>query len=163
MEVKKAGADLQLAYMTNLHNASQALYNMYTWMVRAGQEAKFFEIVRVFSLVFNAQDLSVRVHRAFQLADGNLSFCFDEFSPLARYTKDQACLQIKTILTDYAAEELHPALKAAFVEIVSQEDERVISKRKADLARNASSKRPRRNQDNIQHTGQSYTMSNMTT
>ena len=70
MEVKKAGADLQEAYMANLHTASQALYNMWSWMVRAGQENSFFDVVRVFSLVFNAQDLSVRVHRGSRLANG---------------------------------------------------------------------------------------------
>ncbi|MCJ1258043.1 hypothetical protein MMC24_005872 [Lignoscripta atroalba] len=163
MEVKKAASDLQEAYMANLHNASQALYNMYTWMVRAGQQQTFFKHVRVFSLVFNAQDLSVRVHRAFQLPDGNLSFRFDEFWPLARYTKDQACLLIRTILTDYAAQELHRDLKTTFIEIVNQEDQRVASKRKANVARNASSKRPRRNQDTTQQTGQSFAMSNMNT
>lgn len=61
-EVKKAGADLQEAYTANLHSASQALFNIYTWMVRAGQEEQFFDEVRVFSVVFNAQDLGVRVH-----------------------------------------------------------------------------------------------------
>ena len=164
MEVKKAASDLQDAYMANLHNASQALYNIYLWMVRAGQVEAFFRTVRVFSFVFNAQDLSVRVHRASQLAEGNIGFRFDEFSPLGRYSKDQACLLIKTILTDYAAQELHPALTAAFAEIVKQEDERVISKRKNNPPRDVGpSKRVRKSQNAAQHTGQSFAIGNLST
>jgi hypothetical protein len=164
-EVKKAGSDLQEAYTANLHSSSQALYNMYNWMIRAGQEDVFFETVRVFSVVFNAQDLSVRIHRAVKLPTVGeaLSFQFDEFSPLGRYTKDQACLLIHTILNDYAAEELHPLLKTAFDEVVSQEDERVACKRKIDTARNNSSKRAKKNKNNVQHTGQSFAMSNLST
>lgn len=161
MEVKKAGADLQDAYMANLHSASQALYNMYNWMVRAGQEQEFIDIVRVFTIVFNAQDMAVRVHRAEALdtAGRALRFHFDEYKPLARYTKDQACLLIRTILSDYATPELYPTLKAAFVEITSQEDERVANKRKAGAKRSPSTKRARRNQN----TGQSFNMGNLTT
>ena len=164
MEVKKAASDLQDAYMANLHNASQALYNIYLWMARAGEVEAFFKTVRVFSFVFNAQDLSVRVHRASQLAEGNIGFRFHEFSPLGRYTKDQACLLIKSILTDYAAQELHPALHAAFTEIVKQEDERVVSKRKNNPPRDVgTSKRVRKSQNTIQHTGQSFAIGNLST
>lgn len=167
MEVKKAAADLQDAEMANLHSASQALNNMYNWMVRAGKdhEKAFFDHVRTFSLVFNAQDLSVRVHRACMLPEGYLSFRFDEFLPLARYTKDSACLLIQTILRDYAAKELHPALKKAFAEIIRQEDLRVLNKRKANPARSASTKKARKNQDSSGslRTGQSFGMSNLST
>jgi hypothetical protein len=161
MEVKKAGADLQDAYIANLHSASQALYNMYNWMMQAGKEQEFFHKIRVFSLVFNAQDLSVRIHRAERLptANGALKFQFDEFSPLDRYTRDQACLLINTILTNYATPELHPTLKAAFVEIVNQEDERVATKRKGGPKRSPSTKRSRREQN----TGQSFNMANLST
>ncbi len=164
MEVKKAGADLQEAHITNLHSASQALYNMYLWMVRAGKAETFFKTVRVFSFVFNAQDLGVRVHRVSQLADGNIGFRFDEFSPLGRYSKDQACLLVKTILNNYAAQELHRELKAAFTEVVKQEDERVMSKRKNNPPRDVGpSKRPRRGQNATQHTGQSFAIGNLST
>lgn len=163
IEVKKAAADLQDAEMANLHSASQALYNMYTWMVRAGQEEAFFDQIRVFSLVFNAQDLSVRVHRVLQQPDGNLSFRFDEFHAAARYTKDSACLLIESILTDYAARELHPALKTAFAEIIRQEDLRVLNKRKANAVRSASTKKLRRSQDSASNlrTGQTFSMGNL--
>ena len=88
----------------------------------AGEVEAFFKTVQVFSFVFNAQGLSLRVHRASQLADGNIGFRFDKFSPLGRYSKDQASLLIKTIVTDYAAQKLHSALNAAFAEIVKQEE-----------------------------------------
>ncbi|KAH6678696.1 hypothetical protein B0J14DRAFT_583272 [Halenospora varia] len=164
-EVKKAGADLQDAYTANLHSASQALYNIYNWMVRSNREDIFLEEVRVFSVVFNAQDLGIRVHRAIKLPTegGALSFGFDELRPLDRYTKDQACLLIQAIITDYAAKELHPTLKSTFAEIVNQEDERIASKRKAALAGASSSKRARRSMNDILNTGQSFGMSNLST
>ena len=164
-EVKKAGADLQDAYTANLHSASQALYNIYNWMIHARQKDLFLEQVQVFLMIFNAQDLGVQVHYAVKLSmrDEALCFQFDEFEPLGRYTKDQACLLIQTILTDYAAKELHPILKSTFVEIVNQEDERIASKRKAASTRNSSSKRTRRHQNDIQHTGQSFGMGNLST
>lgn len=164
-EVKKAGGDLQDAYIANLHSSSQALYNMYSWMVRCDKEQLFLDEVRVFSVVFNALDLGIRVHRAVKLPSrgGDLSFQFDEFRPSDRYTKDQACLLIKTILNDYAAKELHSILKSTFAEIVKQEDERVTSKRKVISAGVSSSKRPRRNGNGLLNTGQSFGMSNLST
>ena len=80
MELKKAGADLQDAYLANLHSASQALYNIYSWMVRVDRENEFLNDFRVFSLVFNAQDLSFRVHRAAK-KDGAIYFHFAELYP----------------------------------------------------------------------------------
>jgi hypothetical protein len=164
-EVKKAGADLQDAYTANLHSASQALYNIYNWMVRADMEDIFLEEVRVFSVVFNAQDLGIRIHRAAKLPTGGGALCFqfDEFRALDRYTKDQACLLIKAIMTDYAAKELHPTLKSAFAEIVTQEDGRITSKRKAAQAGASSSKRTRRGGNDDPQTGHSFGMSNLST
>jgi hypothetical protein len=164
-EVKKAGADLQDAYTANLHSASQALYNIYNWMVRANMEDVFLEEVRVFSVVFNAQDLGIRVHRGVKLPTGGGALCFqfDELRHLDRYTRDQACLLIKAIMTDYAAKELHPILKSTFAEIVTQEDERIASKRKAATTGAYSSKRSRREGNDVSHTGQSFGMSNLGT
>jgi hypothetical protein len=162
MEVKKAATDLQAALLANLHYASQALYNIYQWMAYAEQQDTFFSTVRVFSVAFNAKDLIVRVHRAVQLANGNLSFHFDEPFSLAGYNRNQACQLIKTILDDYAAKTLHPALKNAFRCVVQQEDERLSSKRKA-RGRSNSAKRVRRSANNIQGTGQSFAMGNLST
>jgi hypothetical protein len=109
LEAKKGGADFKDAYIANLHSASQALYNIHSWMVRCDKEKLFLDKVRVFSVVINAQDLGIRVHRAVKMPSrgGELSFLFDELRPSGRYTKDQVCLLIKTILNDYAAKELH--------------------------------------------------------
>lgn len=164
MEVKKAEADLQDAYMTNLNNASQALYNMYTWVVSTEENLdRFFSTARVFSLVLNAQDLSVRIHRPHLLEGGDISYRFQEFWPLNRYSKNQACQLIKTILNDYAAEELHPILQSVFAEIIKREQERVKSKGKAEIARATSSKRVRKNQDTEEPNGQSFEMSSLRT
>ena len=167
-EVKKAASDLQEAFLTNLHSASQALYNIYNWMIRANHEDKFFKEVRVFSIAFNAKDLFVRVHRCEKISTGALGFRFDKFEVLNGYTKDDACSLVKAILTDYAERELHPILKSTFDQVVNQEDERVAaSKRKAMEARNSSSKRSRRAesdvQSDVQHTGESFRMSNLST
>ena len=158
MEVKKADAELQDAYTANLHSASQALYNIYTWMVRLNQEERFYNDVRVFSLVFNAQDLSVRVHRAEMRENGAVYFLFDELLPLQRYTKDQACLLVKTIVAEYAAKELHSLLKTAFKEVTKQQREHamaLLAKRKANTQSNPSTKRARRH-DSVPHTGQGH-------
>lgn len=163
-EVKRGASDLQEAYLANLHSASQALYNIYGWMIRANHEDIFFKEVRIFSIVFNAKDLIVRVHRCEKLSTGALSFRFDQFEVLNGYTKDEACSLVKAILTDYGERELHPILKATFDQIVTQEDERVVAtKRKAMEARDSSSKRNRRAQSDAQHTGQSFGMSNLST
>jgi hypothetical protein len=159
MEARKAGANLQKAYMANLHCACQALYNMYNWMVRAERQETFFRTVRVFSFVFDADAVCIWIHRAQQLpiAGEPLKFCFDEFAPPFRFTKDRACLLVKTILADYAASELHPALKNAFVEIVNQEEERIASKRKTSAALSESMKRVHREQS----TEQPFNMANL--
>ncbi len=127
MEVQKADADSRDAYTTNLHSASQALYNIHIWMMRLSLEEKFYNDVRVFSLVYNAQDLSVRVHRAEMRGNGNVFFLFDELLPLQRYTKNQACLLIKNIVAEYAAKELHSLLKTAFKKVTKQERERAMA------------------------------------
>ena len=161
MEVKKAAASLQDAHQANLHTASQALYSMYLWMTRVGKEKAFFDHVRVFSFVFNAQDLGIRVHRATRLPDGSLSFRFDDFLRPSRYTRDMVCMHVDTILNDYAASELHSTLAEAYSEVIHQESERVLSKRKASAARSTSTKRIRRSEDASQHTGQSFGMAQL--
>jgi hypothetical protein len=134
-------------------------------MVRSDNEGPFLEEVRVFSIVINAQDLGVRVHRGVKLPSGGGTLCcqFDEFRLLDRYTRDQECLLIKAIINDYAAKELYPILKSTFASIVIQEDEQIMSKRKAALARASSSKRARRDKNDVLHTGQSFVMGNLNT
>jgi hypothetical protein len=123
------------------------------------------EEVWVFSAVINAQDLGVRVHRGVKLPSGGGALCFqfDEFRPLDRYTRDQACLLVKVIINDYAAKELYLILKSTFASIVTQEDEQIASKHKAALARASSSKRARIDKNDVLHTGQSFRMSDLNT
>ena len=164
IEVKKARAEVEEAYRTNLHTASQALYNMYTWMSCTKEHLQaFFGTVRVFSLVLNAQDLSVRIHRAFQPEDQDLTYRYEEFRPLSRYSRNQACQLVKTIVNDYAAKELHSVLKSAFVEVTKQEKQLVRSKRKAEPSRSGSSKKLRKDQDAGDQDTQSFGMSNLST
>ena len=164
VEAKKAAADLKHAYMTNLHTASQALYNMYTWMnITEESEKDFFCTVRVFTLVLNAQDLSVRIHRPCKAGDGSISYRFEEFWPLSRYSRDQACQLIKTIVNEYAAKELHRVLKNAFAEVSKQEEEVVKSKRKAGPPPGGQFKRRRKSPDATGQTGQSFDMGRLST
>ncbi|KAL9082377.1 MAG: hypothetical protein Q9165_008907 [Trypethelium subeluteriae] len=143
MEVKKAASDLQEAYLSNLNNASQALYNMYQWMAQANEIKKFEDKIRVFTLVFNAEDMLVRVHRCKQEADGNLYFYFEELKSLVRYSRDEAWVLINSILEDYAAKELHPTLEIAYKAVVKQTDQTTKAKRKAEATQRQSAKRTR--------------------
>ena len=142
MEVKKAASDLSEAFLANLNNASQALYNIYLWMNQADQKDEFLNNVRVFSLVFNAEDLSVRVHRV-EEHKGNLFFFYDEVRTLARYDRNQAWVLVNSILENYAATELHPLLKSAYDTVCNQERDRVESKRKASGTQSTAAKRAR--------------------
>ena len=146
IEAKKVASDLQEAYLTNLHNASQALFNMYQWMVQANEVEKFEDQIRVFTLVLNAQDIYVRVHRCKQEADGKLYFYFEELKSLVRYSRDEAWMLVSSILEDYAAKELHPALEAAYKAVVKQMDRMINLKRKAEAAEKQSAK-------TLRHTG----------
>ena len=144
-EVKKAHHDLEVALMANLHSASQALLNIYAWMVNTEQAEAFFEKVRVFSFIFNVQDLSVRMHRATRHPRTLLQYHFTEVADLRRYSKDEACLLVRKILESYAIKELHPILKSAFDTVTAKHEEEIQKKRKADLEQKAT-KRPRNRQ-----------------
>ena len=171
MEVKKAGADLIDAERDNLYNASQALYNIYQWMKEASEEDAFFDKVRVLSFVFNVKELNVRVHRAARSSSsttkGALRFVFDELYVLPRYTRDQACLLLNSLLENYAIKELHPILKRAFAAVVLRmqlEQQSGSSKRTGTDAQGDSSSKRRRttsNENQNQHTGQSFEASRL--
>jgi hypothetical protein len=152
MEVKRGAHDLDSASMANLHSASQALFNIYIWMLQAGHEDIFFDSVRVFSIVLNAQEIGMRVHRASPLPNTTsaLSYHFDDIVSITGYTRDQACLLFRNVLIEYGEKELHGILKATFEEVSRQEDEskemeerQFQSKRKADPVINAGSKKVR--------------------
>jgi hypothetical protein len=93
-------------------------------MLRAGHEEVFFNRVRVFSIVLNAQEISVRVHRAKTVPTSKtLSYHFDEVVSFIRYSRDQACLLFKNVLIEYGKTELHDILKCTFEEVSLQEVE----------------------------------------
>lgn len=141
-EVKRASHSLEVALMANLHSASQALLNIYAWMVRAQQVETFFEKVRVFTFVFNAQDLLVRMHRASRHDITLLQYHFVEFVEFRAYSKDQVCLLTRNILEKYAIEELHPILKSAF-DTVTDEWSRSIQERRNTFAQATAAGRAR--------------------
>jgi len=87
------------------------------------------------------------VHRAEIQLNETIYFLFDELLSLQRYTKNQACLLIKTIMAEYAAKELHSLLKTAFKKVTKQESEQIMTfliKRKVNTQSNLSTKRVRR-------------------
>jgi hypothetical protein len=154
VEVKRGAHDLESASMANLHSASQALFNIFVWMLRAGHAEVFFDRVRVFSIVLNAQEISLRVHRAVPVPNVNaLSYHFDDIVTINGYSRDQACLLFKNILIEYGKKELHGILKSTFGEVSRQEDEfkemedqRLRSKRKANSVLNVAVKKIRSKQ-----------------
>ena len=137
-EVKKAAADLVAAHRANLNNVSQALYKFWQWMKRADQLSEFYEKVRVFIFVFNAQELSIRVHRAEIDKDDDgqdaLFFVFDIVEEVEKhsYTRDRVCLLVSSIMKNYADAELLPILQATFTKVMRQEKAKNSSKRKGD-------------------------------
>lgn len=143
-EVKRACEKLELAEMANLNSASQALLNIYAWMTRAQNADTFFKEVRVFSFVFNAQDLSVRVHRATAHPVTVLQYHFEEVVHINRYSKNQACLLIKKVLQDYAIKELHPLLKSAFDTVTEEYSKEIMRKRSTQFARTTATARAQR-------------------
>jgi hypothetical protein len=149
-EVKRAKHDLEVALMANLHSASQALLNIYAWMVRAQQTEVFFEKVRVFSFVFNAQDLFVRMHRASPHDTTLLQYHFVDFVEFKGYSKDEVCRLLRKILENYAIKELHPVLKKTFDSVteerctaIQEKRRRAQEKRSAAFARATAANRAR--------------------
>lgn len=141
-EVKKATDNLEVALMANLHSSSQALLNIYAWMVRAQHAEIFFEKVRVFSFVFNAQALLVRMHRATPHEHTLLQYHFVELVKFNEYSKDQVCLLVRNILEKYAIKELHPVLKSSF-QIVTDEKRSSVEDRRATFAKASAAARAR--------------------
>ncbi|KAI0967035.1 hypothetical protein F4678DRAFT_483390 [Xylaria arbuscula] len=149
IEAKKAFQDITAAVYANMHSASQALFNIYTWMRKARQTDAFFQHVRLFSIAINAEKMIVRTHRAQALDDrGGLVFLYDELCVLYRYDRDTICLLIRNILMKYGADELSKILKCTVEEVSKQfvdgtfQDD-VLPKRKNEFTLGPASKRPR--------------------
>ena len=87
IEAKKSYTtpDDEKALYQSLNCASQALHNMYEFFREAGDDATFFEEVRVFSVAAMSKGLRIRVHRAVEttgkriLPDYPLQFEYFDF------------------------------------------------------------------------------------
>lgn len=158
IEAKKGFHDLTFAVYANMHSASQALFNIYKWMEKAGHTDVFFEQVRLFSIAINAEKIIARVHRASRLAgEESLVFLYDELLTLYRYSRDEACLLIRNILVEYGVTELHGILKDTFEEVSRQYKEGRYQndeppKRKNDPIPDTSTKKARTSQNASQTT-----------
>lgn len=153
MEVKRSADNLEAAFRANLHSASQALYNIFQWMSLVDLDGIFFQKVRVFSMDLNAQEVKVRAHRAMLDHNNSLSFHFDDLTSLSNYTRDQVCQLVKSVLLDYARNELHDILKNAFQKVsekeqsLAQEEAKSRNKRRINAPESRSSKRGRSHAD----------------
>lgn len=132
-EVKKSKESLERAEMANLNNASQALWNIYGWMLRARKTEDFFAKVRVFSFVFNVEALMVRMHRATPHDTTGLQYHFSEVRMLRGYPKTEVCLMLRKILQEYAVDKLHPILKATFDVVIEEYESEVLAERRGDF------------------------------
>lgn len=150
IEAKRRGNDLEQAYLANAHSASQALYNMYVWMTVAGEQTTFFEKVRVFTVDLNAREPALWCYRAELDEQNRLRFEYQEVVSQKAYDRDDACLLIRNVLTEYGERKLHTILKKTFQRVTSDHangklqhlDERK-PKRKADMGSSFSDKRSR--------------------
>lgn len=123
LEAKKSDDGIRKsAQQRNLHNASQALFNIYQWMRGHDDSQKsFFENVRVFTIALNTEDIRLRIHRAEKGQGGRLVFNFSEVVSFKDYNQTIANHLVKSVLLDYAKPHLYPALKKAFTEVVTKE------------------------------------------
>lgn len=69
--IKNECSNIDSAVFSNLHSASQALFNIYMWIIKAGHQTAFFKDVCLFLLAINAQQVIARVHRAVPVAVGD--------------------------------------------------------------------------------------------
>jgi hypothetical protein len=89
VEVKRGAHDLESTFIINLHNASQALLNVFIWMLRAGLKEVFFNRVYIFSIVLNAQEINLRVYRVMPVLNINtLNYHFNNIIIINGYSKD---------------------------------------------------------------------------
>ncbi|KAI0435839.1 hypothetical protein F4803DRAFT_544271 [Xylaria telfairii] len=137
IEAKKGFDNIERAVLANMHTANQALFNIYAWMNRAGDNATFFKDVRVFSVAINAEKVIARVHRARPVDSGDdteLVFSYDDLYPKSRfhYTRDEVCRLIHNVLLDYGEKTLLPKLKKTVASVLKEYKQDL--KRKSDTA-----------------------------
>ena len=140
IEAKKAMTPINdlKAFYQSLNNASQALHNMYEFLKDAGpkHENDFFTKVRFFSVVASSEGLTIRIHRATEIAadapDGRFIMPLRrDYTPqfehrvFAKIIKDtefnrETFLKNFQKRTSYAMLELHPLLQNAAVVLIKQ-------------------------------------------
>ncbi len=113
-ETNHNDADPKLAFRKNLGTTALALKCIYEFMVRAEQEEKFFEVVHVYSFVLNPGNLKLRQHRVKKRQDEQLTFHSQQLQDFGPSTQSQANLLSEKIMTEYAANILHPLLVTTF-------------------------------------------------
>ncbi len=148
-----------------MHGASQALYNIYQCMQRVQRADDFFEKVRVFSLVLNAEKLIARIHRARRISpqSQNVEFLYDDICEIFKYNRDQVSLLIRTILMAYAKPKLFPILKETYQDIAElfareteeqqriareKEEQQRINQQEEQSAQRKAGKKSKRKADN---------------
>ncbi|RMZ83698.1 hypothetical protein DV738_g1093, partial [Chaetothyriales sp. CBS 135597] len=122
IEAKKDDNSLRDAFEKALYAASQGLFNIYQWMrLEARLEEQFFEHVRVFTIVLNNEDITLRIHRVVKGDDGRLRYRFAVVSKIKGYNRFQACHLVKSVLVDYGLPHLHPILKDTYETVSKME------------------------------------------
>ncbi|RMZ90558.1 hypothetical protein DV736_g2212, partial [Chaetothyriales sp. CBS 134916] len=115
VEAKKDDNSLRDAFEKALHAASQSLFNIYQWMrLVLRLEEQFFENVRVFTIVLNNEDITLRIHRAVKGPGDRLRYKFALVAKIKDYNRLEACHVVKSVLVDYALPHLHPILKDTY-------------------------------------------------
>lgn len=131
VELEKTTSDLDFASLVNLRSATQALYNIYHWMARAGMEDVFFKHIRVLSIAVSARECRIRLHRSSPNSDGSIAFHFDELLQQSEDTIGDLSQRLNAFLSHFVPGELHRILRKAYDEVVLREERRVQWKRRA--------------------------------
>lgn len=115
LEAKKGDDSLTIASLDCLHEASQALQNIYVCMRKAGTTSDL-QKVRVFSISLNANDFDVRVHYAEKsfYNPNVLSFHHTMAGKSSAYNRDNLCNVVNSILREYAFPVLQKILESTF-------------------------------------------------
>ncbi|MCJ1290419.1 hypothetical protein MMC34_001957 [Xylographa carneopallida] len=118
-----------VANRQNFNNSSQALFNIYRFMRKAGQEDIFLNKVRFYSAIATTSSFEVRVHRAVQVKKRSqiednypLGYRFDHLytSKLKQYTRGEVWGIVKNILFEYGVKTLLPILKDAVENVLDK-------------------------------------------
>ncbi|KAI9747092.1 MAG: hypothetical protein M4579_007530, partial [Chaenotheca gracillima] len=117
-----SGEETKSAQRANLYSASRALYSVYQWMKATQGLERFFKKVRVFSLVFNTEYYSMRVHRAentlAQTEGLEIHYLFDTISQGSIESNIALPILVHNVLHDYGVQVLGPILKDTYGKIV---------------------------------------------